>query len=860
MPSSVAEHRLRVRLDRRPYRRKPEEDGEIGGIVNRFKKEDARVDITVDELAHCIESGMSFMMGDCPNKTKNSWVSSDGFVIDIDNDDDMRQRGFADLSLDDALARCEDAGVEPVIYFESFRSGKESFGQRYKLVFVFDGRVTDIETYDRIAAGFMRLFPEVDDSCLDKEHHQSGTNKPVTVQPLARLLTPEETLERLEDYCGGSSRSGGIATQSDDARRPASALLFDGTVNEGQRHKALLSYAGRLRRNDTREDRALTLVKKYNEKRCDPPLDDGEVTALVRDVWKRYEPARMRPFEIEQGNLYKWKKDGDDFMRVLVSTTPPKLVTRLRDIDTGESKVLVAIDQADAKGGRNGESIERAVDRSRVLDTRCIVKELDPLDANISSDNARDVVQYLTKVDQVANLPVTMCVSHLGWSKGLHGPFMPYDGLSSDIRFEAANDRAILAAPFLEPRGTLDEWREFMGGQRGGNVIVRAVMGASFASPLLPFIDAQAFVLHVQGDSGSGKTAALRGAGSIWGNPGDCPGAYFRNFSDSLAALIAVAAFYRNVPLLVDELQVVAPATGKTTVNLASVQNFIYAIANGHERTTLTQQRAVRNYEHFRLLCITTGEQPINDDNAMQGALNRVLELTGEPFASRREAQRMHTFACSCYGVAGRAFVKRLQELYDEPTIAQMWQETRAAVTDRLGVSVSAQTDNIALVAFGDMMGSLLVFEPDSAVDEAMTSAVEFAARIHELTSPPEDRDTDRRAMTMLLGWILRHKTGFHDGDKSRFERYDDWHGIAERQGDHTVCFMFSEVFDELMQRHEFSTVKTLRRMAREGILHGVRANATRYRVPKRLKGTNKRAQVVPVDIDELDIFLNGQE
>ena len=46
----------------------------------------------------------------------------------------------------------------------------------------------------------------------------------------------------------------------------------------------------------------------------------------------------------------------------------------------------------------------------------------------------------------------------MGWAKDALGPFMPYDAEISAVRFDPAQDTKNKANPFLEPKGTLEEW------------------------------------------------------------------------------------------------------------------------------------------------------------------------------------------------------------------------------------------------------------------------------------------------------------------------------------------------------------------------------------------------------------------
>lgn len=63
----------------------------------------------------------------------------------------------------------------------------------------------------------------------------------------------------------------------------------------------------------------------------------------------------------------------------------------------------------------------------------------------------------------------------------------------------------------------------------------------------------------------------------------------------------------------------------------------------------------------WRSLTIATGDIPIVGDSTQQGAANRTLEISADPFDDVREAQAMHHLVAAQHGIAGRAFIEALR-------------------------------------------------------------------------------------------------------------------------------------------------------------------------------------------------------
>ena len=84
--------------------------------------------------------------------------------------------------------------------------------------------------------------------------------------------------------------SGGRYTWTNDAPiadLPESicAMLTEGVV-PGGRNNAIASHLGKLRREGATEDDLLTAALDYNQKNCNPPLDDAEVTRIAKSIAK----------------------------------------------------------------------------------------------------------------------------------------------------------------------------------------------------------------------------------------------------------------------------------------------------------------------------------------------------------------------------------------------------------------------------------------------------------------------------------------------------------------------------------------------------------------------------------------------
>ena len=563
--------------------------------------------------------------------------------------------------------------------------------------------------------------------------------------------------------------------------------------------------------------------------------DDGIAPRETTDVAPSVEGWHVD----DRGRL--WAADAAGELRYTVTATAPWIACDLEDVDTGDVRALVRV--AVAGGVR-----ERALDRDVLLNQTRIIGALAPLGANISSTNSKDVVRYLTDCERRlgGERPRARSVTHLGWADGPLGAFMPYD--EGEMRFDPSPDEALKARPFMEPAGTLAEWVAGIAPARTASPLFRCVLAASFASPLVALLGVQTFIVYVWGRSRSGKTPTLKAAGSVWGDPTEGSDSYFRTFADTPKSIVRAAALLHDIPVIIDELQSKGAPGGQASKRQI-VEDLLYSLSLGHERGALNSDRSMMRAGSWRSLTIATGEIPIVGDSTQQGASNRTLELSGEPFADVRAAQAMHRLVARQHGTAGRAYVEALRR--NEPAFyADLFSLVRDGVGDI--ASGHPQADNIALLALADALAEYYVLAPGSEWAACLDGAMGMAAWALGNATGAES-DTDTRAIQFVAEWLAGNRIHFDDYCEN--DRLERWGAIEEKS-----CaagfrwYVFSSVLERALAGANFDRAKTLRRMDEEGIL--VRDSGHRYTRQKRFRNAG-RVYCVCIDNEALEAFLD---
>lgn len=192
--------------------------------------------------------------------------------------------------------------------------------------------------------------------------------------------------------------------------------------------------AGRRLSHDT--NRCLTVAPRYVQGAFSTPALAEEPMESAFDAAPSVEGWHVD----ERGRL--WTVDREGELRYSVSSTAPWIACDLVDVDTGDVRALVRVA---VPGGVR----ERALDRDVLLNQSRVIGALAPLEANVSSANAKDIVRYMTDCERRLGYerPRYRSVTHMSWASSPLGAFMPYDRDGEEVRFDPAPDELVKARP-----------------------------------------------------------------------------------------------------------------------------------------------------------------------------------------------------------------------------------------------------------------------------------------------------------------------------------------------------------------------------------------------------------------------------
>ena len=355
----------------------------------------------------------------------------------------------------------------------------------------------------------------------------------------------------------------------------------------------------------------------------------------------------------------------------------------------------------------------------------------------ITGENAKKMSDYLGQLDELNfdTIETKKCVSQFGWWGKNFLPHYPGD---IHLKSDGSNKQLITG---YEEEGSLDEWitkvKPLM-----KNDLFNCMLKVSFASPLIKLLRARLFITHFWADSRAGKTAALKVALSVWGNPDITMG----NFNSTSVGIERMASLYNDLPFGIDEKQAVGS-------NKDFINNLVYMLGLGQGRTRGTKTGGVQSRTSWNMAIITTGEEPITSETSQTGISSRTLELYGPLFDRERDAIEMHRFTTKNYGLAGRKYIKYLIEnvvVTKSNLLDDLYDYFCKRLEENKEENISSHIASVSLICVADYLSNIIVFDVDD-----VKGSLEFGRRILTRLDTQSESDIIDKAYSYIKSWII---------------------------------------------------------------------------------------------------------
>lgn len=477
-----------------------------------------------------------------------------------------------------------------------------------------------------------------------------------------------------------------------------------------------------------------------------PMDDDGE----EKFVWTQ-DRIKSCPANLRLPDNYLFKKSGitlvvpskkpeDPPKYICVTRTPIVPTKKFREPVKGTLEYEFAI-------LTDGEWTTTEIDGGALADIRELSKTLSKHGALIKEPKA--LCNFFADIISLnPSLPKLKSYNQTGWTDSNFTTFAyPTGGEDYIVRRDGFNYKEDFKA-----KGNAELWKQkFKEVSEQGGAVARAFIGTALAAPLarpLNFLNPQA---HLNGKSGSGKTALLKFVASIFGNPREL----VRNFAATNKNRLLVAAAYCDLPTFLDELETLPNKAAEETLS-----NNVYNFADGKGNQANRRDGTARETFKFGGARLTTGERPILKQNDLRGAFKRVIQLDTPPALLADEfATDIHIFSESNFGHFGKTWIRYIAENREE--IQKQYHQFAKFKSPKKYESTQLKSVAAAIVAFEFFSVAIgLKSEFDKvAVVHNMRAIVDTLPDTAEL-------DDTARAIEALSSYIGAHEKSFIRDEK----------------------------------------------------------------------------------------------
>ena len=461
----------------------------------------------------------------------------------------------------------------------------------------------------------------------------------------------------------------------------------------------------------------------------------GNITAF----WGQPYTLRCGSWDCDDTGVSRIKQDSEGKCTIEKASPIPIIVTEvLTNISTHTEKVKLEF-------YKNLKWRSTITDRANISNVNKII-DLSNFGIEVTSESAKFLVKFLSELINLNRdvIPQVQAASRLGWVDSK--TFIPY---ADNIKFDGDNNFLNLFES-VSSVGSLEIWQS-MTAELRKNIYIRLTMAAAFASPIIQLLDTLPFMLHLWGQTESGKTVSLKVAASIWGNPQ--PGRYLKNLNMTQNAMLSTAAFLKNLPFVCDELQSIKNAWD-------NFDKLIYAFNLGEGRSLNHYNKTLEALSWQNCL-FTSGEEPIIKANSGGGAANRVIQMYVDKTIFTDNAAAVIECINNNYGAAGRKYITALINT-DTAELKRTYNEYYKEIVG-MRYTTDKQAASMAIILTGDSIASKLLYPGEKPLT---------AADIKQFLISAAEVDISERAYNFVINHIAANNNRFVTGELNHGETW----------------------------------------------------------------------------------------
>jgi len=462
------------------------------------------------------------------------------------------------------------------------------------------------------------------------------------------------------------------------------------------------------------------------------------------------------------------------------------------DIDTSHTKIIL-------HNGRNSyELMPSKLDPENVM-------ELADYGFGVTFKNKRGYYCYISDLVFVSKKKYSH--SFLGWKtykdKLLYAT---NDVISKDIALNSKYSGDFV----IEEKGTLDNWingiSELVIGNLGMELSLLTSVCAILNGYIGDDIGLQTFLVHLWGNSSTGKTTAEKVAMSFTSKPVVDNNSLFNSFSGTYNSLINLLTNNYGLLLIFDDT---------SNVTVKDMKTFVYAVSSNVDKRRLNASSTQMRTGTWHTVVLTSGEQPlIAHDDYRDGYKVRYIEIN-LPFTNSAEhAHNIENLINENYGVALEPFVKKLLK-FSKESVIEVYKKYHTKFMNRL--EEGKYNDRLSKIYSLYMLSASLLNKTFNFKFDKKRIFDYFCSYHNEFKNTDNGFEAAyeyiKREIDSNLGHFI---VDSEHSKKDKIYYPNDCWGSIYRWNDYNEVCIFREKCDELLKNGGFGNLKEIYRYFRD--------------------------------------------
>ncbi|HHD2718501.1 TPA: DUF927 domain-containing protein [Clostridium perfringens] len=346
-------------------------------------------------------------------------------------------------------------------------------------------------------------------------------------------------------------------------------------------------------------------------------------------------------FLLDKEGVYKIQKDGEK-KRIADYMVIKELIT---NIDTNNYKILISYITPSSEIKEIVLNRDECINKNKLLDL--INKGVD-----VTNSNSGMLAEYFRAFEK--NFKEARNVhSELGFSKYQNKEIYKLYKVIGELDSTYNGDYDI------KPKGNKEVYETMLREEVYGRCELEFIIVSSLSAVVLGYIgdrnSLDSLIIHLSGNSSTGKSTALKLAISLFGGTDSKKMGLYNTYNSTENASLSKVGGLKGVPFAIDEISL---------SHNKDFSKFIYALANGSEKDRLNKNSELKEKKVWLTTILSNGEKSILESSKRNAGLKvRVIEANNFSWSKDSEnSENINKCISMNYGHIGIEFAKYIMD------------------------------------------------------------------------------------------------------------------------------------------------------------------------------------------------------